>query len=74
MRRARLNGAGGTLRATVKVTVSANGGASAQLVSGTGDARIDAILARQAARMPRLPAPPDGRPKTLTVPIAVEVR
>lgn len=74
MRRARLSGARGTLQATIVVNVAANGRASGQLVAGTGDARIDNALARHAGRMPRLPAPPNGQPTSLTVPIAIAVR
>ena len=71
MKRACLN-ATGTHRATVTLTVSPNGSVSAKLVAGTGDARVDAALSRQASRIPRLPPPPDGRTQTLTVPFLVE--
>ena len=74
MRRASLSGARGTLQATVVVSVAPNGRASGELVAGTGNARIDTALARHARRMPRLPAPPNGQPTTLTVPIAIAVR
>ncbi|WP_299909956.1 TonB C-terminal domain-containing protein [uncultured Paracoccus sp.] len=74
MHRANLSGARGTLQATVVVSVAANGRASARLAAGTGNARVDNALARHAGRMPRLPAPPNGQPANLTVPIAITVR
>lgn len=74
MRRARLTGTRGSLRATILVNVAANGRAQGRLVAGTGHARIDQALARQASRMPRLPAPPGGRPANLTLPIDIQVR
>ena len=74
MSRTRVSGARGTVRAAVTVTVQANGATSARLARGSGDPRIDAALSRQAARMPRLPAPPSGKPFTFTQPISIQMR
>ena len=65
---------GGTVRATVTVRVSANGATSAQLARGTGEPAVDAALARQAARMPKLPAPPNGQPFTFQQPVQIQLR
>ncbi|PZO67319.1 MAG: energy transducer TonB [Paracoccus denitrificans] len=73
MQRASIRGQRGTIRATVRISVSASGATSAQLVQGTGDPAVDAVLARQAQRMPKMPPPPGGA-KTVTVPVAVQGR
>lgn len=74
MSRTRIRGKGGTVQATVTVSVAANGATRAQLSRGTGDPQIDAALAQQAARMPSLPPPPSGRSFQFTQPIAIRVR
>ncbi|MBB1490514.1 energy transducer TonB [Paracoccus sp. MC1854] len=74
MSRTRIRGKGGTVQATVTVSVAANGATSARLARGTGDPQIDAALARQAARMPGLPPPPTGRSFQFTQPIAIRLR
>lgn len=74
MQRARIRGARGNLRATIRVDIAASGAARGQLVSGSGDGRIDEALGRQAMRMPSLPAPPGGRAAVLSVPVTVTLR
>lgn len=75
MRRTRLpGGGGGTFSLVVTVTVQPDGRAVGQLARGTGDARVDSALQRQAARIPRLPPPPDGRPFTFSQPITIQMR
>lgn len=74
MQRSRISGVRGRLNVTLRVEVAANGSARGTLVSQSGDTRIDSALARQAGRMPRLPAPPGGRQVALTVPVLVTVR
>lgn len=73
MSRTRLSGRG-TARVQVSVTVSPNGATSARLASSTGDARTDRALSAQAGRMPRMPAPPAGAPRSFVLPIAVQMR
>lgn len=72
MARTRLPGGGGAARVQVSVTIAANGAATARLVSTTGDPAVDAALARQAARLPRMPAPPGGAAQSFVQPIRVE--
>lgn len=74
MARTRIRGRGGVVQATVRVNVAASGATSAQLTRGTGDPAVDTALARQAARMPKLPPPPSGKAFTFTQPIAVQLR
>lgn len=74
MRRTRLPGARGTFSVMLSVTVQPNGTTVARLVRGSGDARVDAALSRQAARLPRLPPPPDGRASTFNQPISIQMR
>lgn len=71
MRRTRVQGRGTQITITMNIHISANGSASAQLVSSSGNTRMDAALRRQAARLPRLPAPPDGQPVRLTLPVRI---
>lgn len=57
---------------TVAFTIGADGRVSGgRVLSSTGDARTDAALARQASRMPRLPAPPDGKARPITLPVRI---
>lgn len=70
MSRTRLSGRGGA-RVQIAVTVAPNGATTARLASSSGDARNDAALNRQAARMPRMPAPPAGQSQSFVLPIAV---
>lgn len=72
MARTRLPGGRGAARVQVSVTIAANGAATARLVSSTGDPGVDAALARQAARLPRMPAPPGGAAQSFIQPIRVE--
>ncbi|WP_112875256.1 TonB C-terminal domain-containing protein [Paracoccus endophyticus] len=72
MARTRLPGGRGAARVQVSVTIAANGAATARLVSSTGDPGVDAALARQAARLPRMPAPPGGTAQSFIQPIRVE--
>ena len=65
---------GGTVRASVTVSVSASGATRAQLVQGTGEPAVDAALSRQAARMPKLPPPPSGRALTFEQPVEIRLR
>ncbi|ARJ69659.1 TonB C-terminal domain-containing protein [Paracoccus contaminans] len=74
MRRTRLPGARGTFGVMLAVTVQPDGTTAARLVRGSGDARVDAALSRQAARLPRLPPPPDGRASTFNQPISIQMR
>lgn len=74
MRRTRLNGRGGTVTVNISFSVSPGGQvAGARLASSTGDARIDQALSRQAARLPRLPAPPTGKTTTLVLPVQIRM-
>lgn len=74
MRRTRLSGRGGTVTVNIRFSVSPNGQVSGtRLASSTGDARIDQALSRQAARMPRLPAPPTGKTTTLVLPVQIRM-
>ncbi|SDE87561.1 protein TonB [Paracoccus isoporae] len=75
MSRTRIGGArGGRVQIQVSVTISANGAASARLASSTGNARADSALARQAARLPRMPAPPNGQSASFTQPMVITLR
>lgn len=71
MQRTRLAGRGATLRVQIAVSVAADGRATARLVGSTGEARMDAALARQAARMPHLAPPPGGKAQSFILPIKV---
>lgn len=64
----------GGVQVTVNVSVSANGATRARLAGGTGDPSIDAALARQVARMPKLPPPPSGQPMTFQQPVLINPR
>ncbi|MFD1883261.1 TonB C-terminal domain-containing protein [Paracoccus pacificus] len=61
---------GRNLTGTITIRMSGDGSViSAALGRGTGNARTDQELSRRAQSMPRrLPAPPDGRPRNLTIP------
>lgn len=75
MQRTRFSGRGGSMTVTVRFSVDPSGRvAGAQLVSSTGDAKIDSALNRQAGRMPRLPAPPSGKTTSLVLPVLVVLR
>lgn len=73
--RTRVPGRRGSVTATVSLTVSGNGSPSNIRLTGTsGDPQVDAALSRQAARMPRLPAHPEGKSVPLTIPVRVNFR
>ena len=74
MARTRATGGRGVVSAVVVVSVQGNGRASGRLTRGTGNSTVDAALARQAARIPRLPPPPDGQTFQFTQPITVQTR
>jgi len=60
------------LTATLAVRVDRAGRVvGVSLAGGSGNARVDAALSAQARRLPRLPAPPDGRPRDLVVPFRI---
>lgn len=61
----------GGVTVMVAFTITANGAVSnGRLASSTGDARTDAALARQVARLPRMPPHPSGK----SIPISFPVR
>lgn len=64
----------GQLSVQIAVAIGPNGAAQARLVSSTGDARTDQALARQAGRMPRMPAPPGGQPQSFVLPVMIQAR
>lgn len=70
----RLSGRGAvTLK--IRFNIDPSGRVSgAGLVGSTGTAKNDAVLNRQAASLPRLPAPPSGKSTTLTLPVTVKLR
>ena len=72
MSRTRMSGVQGGLTAAVTVTIQPNGRATARLARGSGDPRVDQALRRQAGRMPRMPAPPGGKPASFTVPFRID--
>lgn len=72
MSRTNAPGVRGTVSGTVLVTIQPNGRSSARIVTGSGDARADAALKRQAARLPRLPPPPGGQPVGVTIPFRIK--
>lgn len=72
MNRTNAPGVRGTVSGTVLVTIQPNGRSSARIVTGSGDARADAALKRQAARLPRLPPPPGGQPVSVTIPFRIK--
>ena len=74
MSRTRVGGRGGQVRVQVSVTIGANGAASARLASSTGNPQVDAALSRQAARLPGMPAPPNGQSVSFVQPIVVNLR
>lgn len=74
MQRTRVQGRGQRVSINMRITIAANGSATGQLGRSTGDAQMDAALRRQAARLPRLPAPPGGRPVTVTLPVTIVFR
>ncbi|WBU55771.1 hypothetical protein [Paracoccus sediminicola] len=75
MSRTRVPGVrGGTVTVQISVTVSPGGGASARLASSTGNGQADQALARQAARMPGVGAPPNGQSVSFVLPIQVALR
>lgn len=71
MKRSRISARGRQMQVRVAISVGANGRASARLASSTGDSRVDSALARQAARIPHLPAPPDRRSHSFVLPIRI---
>lgn len=74
MKRTRVPGGGrGTVTIQLSVSIAANGAASARLASSTGNAQVDAALARQAGRMPRMPAPPNGKGASFVLPIRIDL-
>ncbi|MDO5620546.1 MAG: energy transducer TonB [Paracoccus sp. (in: a-proteobacteria)] len=74
MSRTRIQGGRGSVTVNVSVSISANGTASARLASSTGNPAHDAALSRQAARMPRMPAPPNGTGGSFTQPVTIQIR
>lgn len=74
MARTSLSGRGGQVSAQISVTIGPNGSASARLATSTGDGGFDQALARQAGRMPRMPAPPGGQAQSFVLPVAIRVR
>lgn len=70
MSRTRLSGRGGA-RVQIAVTVNRTGATTARLASSSGNPRHDSALNAQAARMPRMPAPPAGQAQSFLLPIAV---
>lgn len=64
----------GQVRAVVTVTIQPNGSASARLASSTGNGQIDNSLARQAARLPRMPAPPHRQSVSFQVPFLIQIK
>lgn len=72
MNRTNAPGVRGTVSGTVLVTIQPNGRSSARIAAGSGDARADAALKRQAARLPRLPPPPGGQPVGVTIPFRIK--
>ncbi len=76
MNRARISARGrGSILVTVRFTVDPSGRVGgATLASSTGDAKLDAVLSRQAARLPRLPAPPSGNSTPLELPVQINLR
>ena len=74
MQRTRIPGGGrGSVTINVSVSIAANGAASARLASSTGNAQVDAALVRQAGRMPRMPAPPNGKGASFVLPIRIDL-
>lgn len=68
-------GRGGQVRVTLSVMIAGNGTASARLANSTGDTQIDAALSRQAARLPLMPAPPNGKASPpFNQPIVINLR
>lgn len=65
---------GATVTANIRVTIAASGAAAGQLVSSTGNGQVDQALARQAARMPNMPAPPNGQSVTFVQPARIQLR
>lgn len=74
MARTRASGRGKAVPIKLAVTIGANGQVSATLAGSTGDAGLDAAIRRQAARIPRMPPPPDRRPFSFTRTIRVQFR
>lgn len=70
----RLPGRRGQVRATLRISVAADGATTAALAASTGDASVDAALQARAARLPRLKPPPGGRPVSLVLPVVVSFR
>lgn len=70
----RLPGRRGQVRATLRISVAADGATTATLAASTGDAAIDAALAVRARQIPRLKPPPGGRPVSLVLPVVVSFR
>ena len=65
----------GSVTVNIRFSIDASGRVSgAGLAGSTGNAKNDAVLNRQAASLPRLPAPPSGRSTTLTLPVNVQLR
>ncbi|WBU60937.1 TonB C-terminal domain-containing protein [Paracoccus albus] len=75
MRRTRVPGArGGTVTVQVRITIAGNGAASARLAGSTGNAQVDAAVARRAASMPGMPAPPNRQAASFVLPIQIQLR
>ncbi len=69
----RLDGgaARGVIRVQIAVRVAPSGATTASLMRGTGHPAMDGALKRRIARMPRVPAPPDGQTKQFVLPVAI---
>lgn len=62
----------GGVTVMVAFTIAANGTATnGRLASSTGDARTDAALARQVARLPRMPPHPSGKAIPISFPVRI---
>lgn len=63
------------LRLVVMIMIDGAGRVGGVSIQGsTGDARADASLRSHASRLRSLPAPPDGKPHTLRVPVKLKPR
>ena len=63
--------AGGQGRGVVTFSLSGSGSVtSVSVVSHTGNAALDQELAAMVRRASPFPAPPDGQPKSFTVPVS----
>lgn len=75
MKRTRLpSRRGGSVTVMVVFTVDPGGRVGGVRVNGsTGDAKLDAALQRQAARLPKLAPPPTGKSTPVTLPVRIDI-